>query len=80
MFSQVRYDSSKFFCFGEQAFVKENALYIFCKDYLPPHPCRQSQEKIFLGSSLWEPGVPGGKIGKSVGITLSFQQVATIIT
>ena len=43
-----------------------------------PSP-RHSQEKIFSGSSLWEPGVPGGKTHKSAGTTLSFQQVVKII-
>lgn len=47
MLSQMRYDSSKFFCFGEQAFVKENALYIFCKDYPPPTPAARAKRRSF---------------------------------
>lgn len=38
----------------------------------------QGQEKIFLGSSLWESGVPGEKTHKNVGATCSLQHFAKI--
>ena len=38
----------------------------------------QGQEKIFLGSSLWESGVPGEKTRKNVGATCSLQHFAKI--
>ena len=40
----------------------------------------KGQEKIFLGSSLWESGVPGEKTHKNVGATCSLQHFAKITT